>query len=146
MTFKKIDHINIVVKDLKRSKKFFVQLGFTVQIETILEGDWLDKLTGLKNVKASHLSLSLNNGETNIELLKFINPQNLTTCDNDVLNKTGFRHIAFEVEDIEKVVSNLKNQGFTFFSEIQRYKNTNKKLCYLRGPEEIVLELAEYKK
>ncbi len=84
--------------------------------------------------------------ETNLELLKFITPESLTTRDNDVLNKTGFRHMAFDVENIEEIVQTLKEQGIKFFSEIQVYEETNKKLCYLKGPEGIVLELAEYEK
>ncbi|HSX09517.1 MAG TPA: VOC family protein [Candidatus Saccharimonadales bacterium] len=144
--FKKIDHINIVVKDLEKTKNFFVSLGFTIQHEGLLEGKWLDNLTKLKNVKAEYVALSLNDGETNLELLKFNNPENLSTCDNDVINKTGFRHMAFEVEKIEDVVDALKKDNIEFFSEIQTYPETNKKLCYMRGPEGIMLELAEYKK
>jgi len=146
ISFKKIDHINIVVKNLEAAKTFFIKFGFTVQREGILEGKWIDTLTRLKNVKAEYVALCLYNGETKLELLKFINPENLSTCDNDVINKTGFRHMAFEVKSIENVVKNLKEQGIEFLSSIQEYKETNKKLCYLKGPEGIVLELAEYGK
>lgn len=145
-SFKKIDHINIVVKDLENAKKFFVELGFTVQHEGKLEGKWIDTITDLKNVKAEYVAFSLQGRETNLELLTFIHPENLSTCDNDVLNKTGFRHLAFEVKNIEKIVKNLKGKGITFFSEVQNYEPTHKKLCYLRGPEGIMLELAEYRK
>jgi hypothetical protein len=111
-----------------------------------LEGKWIDTVTRLKNVKAEYVGLNLHGTETNLELLRFINPENLTTCDSDVLNKTGFRHMAFEVEHIEKVVERLKKEGIKFLSEVQEYKETNKKLCYLLGPEGIMLELAEYEK
>lgn len=145
-SFKRIDHINIVVKDIENAKKFFVELGFTVNIETTLEGEWIDKLTGLKNAKASYIGLSLSACETNLELLEFHQPESLTTWDNEVLNKTGFRHIAFEVQDIEKIVAKLKARNVHFLSEIQEYKPTKKKICYFYGPENIVLELAEYGK
>lgn len=145
-SFKKIDHINIVVKNFEAAKTFFIKLGFTVKREGILEGKWIDTLTRLKNVKAEYVALSLYNSEINLELLRFTNPENLSTYDNDVLNKTGFRHMAFEVKNIEKVVDDLKEQGIEFLSSIQEYKETNKKLCYLRGPEGIMLELAEYGK
>ncbi len=146
ISFKKIDHINIVVKNLEEAKKFFIKFGFVVQKDGLLEGKWIDTLTRLKNVKAEYVALRLPDGETNLELLKFINPENLSTCDNDVINKTGFRHMAFEVRNIEKVVDDLKEQGIEFLSPVQEYKETNKKLCYLKGPEGIVLELAEYNK
>ena len=145
-SFKKIDHINIVVKDLEKAKKFFLELGFVLRREAKLKGKWIDKVTGLKNVEAENAVIGLEGCETNIELLKFNNPECLTTWDNDVVNKTGFRHMAFEVENIEKVMNHLKESGVEFFSEVQVYKETNKKVCYLKGPEEIVLELAEYGK
>jgi catechol 2,3-dioxygenase-like lactoylglutathione lyase family enzyme len=144
--FKKIDHVNIVVKDLEKTKEFFVSLGFKIKHQGVLKGAWLDTLTKLKNVNAEYVALNLHNGETNLELLRFINPENLSTCDNDVINKTGFRHMAFEVENIEDMVESLKQQHIEFFSEIQTYEPTKKKLCYLVGPEGIVLELAEYGK
>jgi len=146
-SFKKIDHINIVVKDLKKAKKFFLIFGFTIKREGILKGEWIDTATRLKNVKAEYINLSLHGTETNLELLRFSNPENLSTCDSDVLNKTGFRHVAFEeVEYIEDVVENLKKEGVEFLSEIQTYKEIGKKVCYLKGPEGIMLELAEYEK
>jgi catechol 2,3-dioxygenase-like lactoylglutathione lyase family enzyme len=145
-SFKKIDHINIVVKNLEAAKTFFIKFGFTVQHEGILKGKWIDTLTRLKNIKAEYVALCLHNGETNLELLKFINPENLSTCDNDVINKTGFRHMAFEVNNIKKVVEDLKEQGIESLSSVQEYKEINKKLCYIKGPEGIVLELAEYGK
>jgi len=143
-SFKKIDHINIVVKNLEEAKSFFSDLGFIVQHEGVLEGEWLDNVTGLKNVRATYISLRLESSETNIELLKFFHPECLTTRDNDVLNKNGFRHAAFEVEHIEEIVKKLKNQGIEFVSDIQIYKETKKRLCYLKGPEGIMLELVEY--
>ena len=145
-SFKKIDHINIVVKNLDAAKDFFMKFGFVVQKEGILEGRWIDTLTLLKNVKAEYAALSLHDCDTNLELLRFTNPENLSTHDSDVINKTGFRHMALTVENIEKVVEELKGQDIEFLSSIQEYKETNKKLCYLKGPEGIMLELAEYGK
>lgn len=142
----KIDHINVVVKDLQKAKQFFLNLGFVMQREGMLEGEWMDRLTGMRNVKAEYVGLSLAGDETNLELLHFVSYENLTTWDNDVPNKTGFRHMAFSVEDIQAVVDKLKKMGIEFYSEIQKYPDTNKKLCYFKGPEGIMLELAEYEK
>jgi catechol 2,3-dioxygenase-like lactoylglutathione lyase family enzyme len=143
---KKIDHINVVVKDLEKAKRFFLDLGFFLQHEGVLEGEWIDRLMGMRNVKAEYAALTLSGGETNLELLHFICPDNLTTWDNYVPNKTGYRHLAFEVENIEAFVTELKAKDVKFMSEIQEYKPSKKKLCYFYGPEGIMLELAEYEK
>lgn len=145
-SFKKIDHINIVVKNFEEAKKFFLMLGFSIIHHDNLEGEWIDKVMGLRKVKAEYVVLRLPESEINIELLKFYHPECLTTGDNEVLHKNGYRHLAFEVKNIEKVVDSLKEQGIEFVSPIQEYKKTNKKLCYLKGPEGIILELAEYGK
>lgn len=141
---KKIDHINVVVKDLEQSKNFFLNLGFSVQREGILEGEWIDKLTEMRKVKAVYVGLTLPGHETNLELLHFISHENLTTWDNDVPNKTGFRHLSFEVDDIESFENKLKALGIDFVTEVQNYEGTDKKLCFFKGPEGIMLELAEY--
>jgi catechol 2,3-dioxygenase-like lactoylglutathione lyase family enzyme len=141
---KKIDHINIVVRDLGGAKKFFLQFGFEIAREGNLSGEWIETLTRLKNVKARYAALSLPGHETNLELLTFDSPVGEECPAIDVLTTIGYRHIAFAVENIEKVVDDLKAQGVTFFSEIRRYEEAKKKLCYFYGPEGIVLELAEY--
>jgi catechol 2,3-dioxygenase-like lactoylglutathione lyase family enzyme len=145
-SFKKIDHINIVVQDLEEAKIFFLELDFTITHTGILTGKWIDTLTQMKNVKAEYASLQLSKTETKLELLKFYLPRGIHDSKKNILNQIGLRHIAFEVEDIEKVVAKLKTKGVHFLSEIQEYKQTNKKLCYFEGPEGIILELAEYKK
>ena len=143
---KKIDHINIVVRDLEKAKQFFLALGFVSDSvkEGLLEGSSIEQVTKLKGVKAYYCTFSLPNTNTHIELIKYDSPEDQ---DDPLLGKpnhVGIRHIAFEVEDIEGFVSKLKKKGVTFFSEIQEYKPTKKKLVYFYGPERIVLELAEY--
>src|SRR5258708_1303681 len=132
---KKIDHINIVVENLDVAKSFFMTLGFTIQGEAELTGKWIDALTGLKKVKAHYVGLHLKGCETNIELLQFLKPKGNKQEGIASVNQMGFRHMAFEVADIEKVVAKLKGEKVTFISEIQTYKPANKKLCYLLGPK-----------
>jgi catechol 2,3-dioxygenase-like lactoylglutathione lyase family enzyme len=142
----KIDHINIVVHDLFAVKQFFVELGFLVQHEGPLTGIWVDKVTGLENVKAEYCAIRLPDAQTAIELITYEMPESPITKQKQKPNDPGFRHLAFEVDHIENVVTKLKKKGYTFFSEIQRYEPSNKKLCYFYGPEGIILELAEYGK
>jgi catechol 2,3-dioxygenase-like lactoylglutathione lyase family enzyme len=143
---KKIDHINIVVKDLEKAKEFFLNLGFILikEREGELKGSFIEKVTKLKRVMAYYCTVSLKGSQTNIELVRYDSPED----KDDVLiskpNHIGIRHIAFEVENIEKFVAELQKKGVKFFSEIQEYKPTKKKLVYCFGPEGVVLELAEY--
>jgi catechol 2,3-dioxygenase-like lactoylglutathione lyase family enzyme len=143
MSFKKIDHINIVVRDLQAAKNFFVDLGFVVLKEGRLEGEWIDKIVNLPNVSADYIALALPNTQTNIELIKYYSPEGEKDSKLSLPNQIGFRHIAIEVEEIEKIVSDLKKRETQFFSNIQDYNNS-KKLCYFLGPEGIIIELAEY--
>ncbi|HWY79002.1 MAG TPA: VOC family protein [Candidatus Sulfotelmatobacter sp.] len=145
---KKIDHINIVVRDLENAKQFFLDMGFIVNVskEGELEGSWIEQVTKLKNAKGYYCTLSLPNAQTTIELIHYDNPKDQDDPLISKPNHVGIRHIAFEVEDIKEIVSTLKAKGRHFFSEIQEYKATKKQLCYFLGPEGIVLELAEYAK
>lgn len=141
---KKIDHINIVVKDLYAAKKFFLDLGFNVLHEGSLTGTWMDAVTDLTNVKATYVSLGLKDGQTNLELIQYDVPSDMSHVEKSLPNQLGYRHLAFEVANIEGIVAKLKKKGYTFFSDIQVYEPSSKKLCYFYGPEGIILELAEY--
>ena len=143
MSLKKIDHINVVVRDLEAAKDFFLELGFIVHKEGRLEGEWIDKIVNLANVSADYIALALPNTQTNIELIKYYSPEGERDSKLSLPNQIGLRHIAIEVKGIEKVVSDLKKREIQFFSDIESYNNA-KKLCYFLGPEGIIVELAEY--
>jgi catechol 2,3-dioxygenase-like lactoylglutathione lyase family enzyme len=140
--FKKIDHINIVVSDLEAAKDFFLNLGFTVHKRRILQGEWINKVVNLPNVKAEYIALVIPDTQTKLELIKYYTPEGSVDPHISLPNQIGFRHIALEVENIENVAIDLKKKGITLFSDIQIYDN--KKLCYFLGIEGIILELAEY--
>ena len=125
-----------------RLKQFFLDLGLELQGEGELEGEWLDKIVGLKNVKNAYAMFRTPDGEANIELVQFYRPSDESTVRQPLANTPGIRHIAFVVEDIEAHVARLKKQGMEVFSEVQHYEDSYK-LCYVRGPEGIILELAE---
>jgi 4-hydroxyphenylpyruvate dioxygenase-like putative hemolysin len=102
---------------------------------------WVDQVVGL-NVKAAIVMLGMPDGQTRIELAKFYTPSDEKCIQQSFANTLGIRHITFAVEDIEVIVAKLKKKGTEIFSEIQTYENMYK-LCYIRGPEGIILELAE---
>lgn len=140
----KIDHINISVQDLESARKFFVEiLGFRVKHEGVLQGEWIDKLVGLQNINAKYIQMTLNETETNLELIQYFNPFGEKDSKLNQANQIGFRHMAFEVKEIEKIHRKIKDSGVSRITDIQVY-NITKKLCYFEGPEGIILELCEY--
>jgi catechol 2,3-dioxygenase-like lactoylglutathione lyase family enzyme len=141
----KIDHINIVVKDLKKAADFFKDLGFVTVKEGSLEGEWINKVTGLNGVKAEYVKVAYPGDSTTIELLKYHSPEGTTDPEIGKPNQIGYRHMAIEVKNIQEKVKELKQKGIECISEIQNY-GQGKKLCYFYGPEGILLELAEYVK
>lgn len=142
MKVNRIDHVSINVNDLSEAKAFFLQLGLEVQAEWELAGEQLDIIVGLSDVKTSCVALGIPDGQTWIELVKFHNPADAEDDQQPSANALGIRHICFNVEDIEALIAKMKKNGMETFSEIQHYEESYK-LCYVRGPEGIILELAE---
>ena len=140
----RIDHINIVVKDLDRVKGFFLVLGFTQVDESRLTGDWISRTVGLESVEADYVKLTLPGDQVSVELLQFDHPPITEIPLPGQANTQGYRHLAFRVKDIERTVSFLKASGVKPLSPIQEYAKLSKKLVYFRGPEGILLELAQY--
>jgi len=139
---KKIDHVSVIVNDLSAAKAFFVDFGLEVKGEWEMEGELMGYATGLDNAKVACVGLGTQEGQTWLELIKFISPENDIEIKRPLANTLGIRHIAFSVEDLEAVVAKLKIKGFECFSDIQKYEESYK-LCYVRGPEGIILELAQ---
>jgi catechol 2,3-dioxygenase-like lactoylglutathione lyase family enzyme len=138
----KIDHIGIVVNDLAAAKAFFLDFGLELQGEGELEGEWLDKIVGLHDVKDAYAFLRTPDGEASIELIQFYSPSSEKDIERPLANTPGIRYIAFVVEDIEAVVAKLQKHGAEIVGRIHNFEDTYK-LCYIRGPEGIILELAE---
>ena len=141
---KKINHVNIVVSNLEETKAFLIQLGFEIGDASGLSGEWISSIVGLPDVEARYVTLSLPNTETNLELIEYTSPLSDKDPDMYKANQIGFRHIAFEVDNIEDEVCRLKEKGIKFLSEIHTYPKTGNRLVYLWGPDRILLELAQY--
>lgn len=159
MKIRKIDHVGITVNDLPAAKAFFLDFGLEVLGEGKVEGEWvkrMERVIGLQDIKEDVAKLRTSDsdanleivilrtpdGETNIELVKFNAPSNEIGIQHPLANTMGIQHIAFNVEDIEALVNKLTKKGAELISDIYRYENAYK-LCYIRGPEGIILELAE---
>ena len=139
-----IDHINIVVKNLERVERFFVSLGFQVTDRSELRGEWISKTVGLNEVEAEYVKLTLSDDPISLELIQYKSPPATEIPNPGKANTQGLRHLAFRVPDIQKAVSFLIEKGIEPFSSIQEYAPANKKLVYFLGPEDILLELAQY--
>ena len=142
MKINRIDHVGINVIDLPAATTFFLDLGLEMLGEGNVEGEWVDRVVGLNGVKSALVMLRTPDGETNIELVKFNTPSDEEGIRHSLANTLGIRHIAFVVEDVDAIVAKLQTKGVELVGEIQNYENIYK-LCYVRGPEGIILELAE---
>ena len=137
-----MDHVGIVVDDLEAATEFFVELGLELQGEATVEGRWVDSVVGLSGVRADIAMLQTPDGHGRLELSKFHTPAAEAGDRRAPANTPGIRHVAFEVEDIDAVVAALRDRGGELVGELERYKD-GYRLCYVRGPEGIIVELAE---
>ena len=142
MKFRKMDHIGIVVKDLEAAKAFFLDFGLVADGNGEIEGEWVDKTVGIKDVKSTISVLRAPEGGANLELIKYHRPSEEPETQQPSANTMGIRNIAFVVDDIEAVVAKFKEKGIEPFGEITQYEDIYK-LCYIHGPEGIILMLAE---
>lgn len=142
MTVERMDHVGVIVDDLAQAVSFFVELGLEPRGETTVEGDWVGDVIGLEGVRARIVMLQTPDGHARIELVKFHAPPSGSGHERAPSNALGIRHVAFVVEDIDAVLERLRAHGAELVGELVRYKDIYK-LCYIRGPAGIILELAE---
>jgi catechol 2,3-dioxygenase-like lactoylglutathione lyase family enzyme len=143
MTLQRMDNILIVVEDLEAAKAFFIELGMELEGEATVEGPWVDRIVGLENVKSEIAMLRTPDGHGRVELDKFHSPAAVRTeQENSPVNSLGIRRIMFAVSDIEDAVARLRSHGAELMGEITQYEDMYK-LCYIRGPEGIMLALSE---
>ena len=142
MTIQRMDHVGIVVDDLAAATAFFVELGLELRGEGSVEGGWVDRVLGLEGVRAEIAMLETPDGHARLELSKFDAPSGRDGDRNAPVNTPGIRHVSFEVDDIDAVVAGLRARGAELVGEVERYQDSYR-LCYVRGPEGIIVELAE---
>jgi len=137
-----MDHIGIVVDDLAAATEFFVELGLEVQGEAALEGRVVDRVVGLEGVRTDVAFMKTPDGHGQLELIKFHSPPPQGGDRHAPANAPGIRHLTFAVDDIDAVVAALRARGAELVGGLERYEDSYR-LCYIRGPEGIILELAE---
>jgi catechol 2,3-dioxygenase-like lactoylglutathione lyase family enzyme len=143
MTLERMDNVLIVVEDLEAAKAFFVELGMELEGEMPLEGRWVDLVVGLENVRCEIAVMRTPDGHGRVELTRFHAPAAVRAePKNAPVNTLGIRRIMFAVDDIEDVLARLRARGAELVGEVTQYQNMYR-LCYIRGPEGIIIALAE---
>jgi catechol 2,3-dioxygenase-like lactoylglutathione lyase family enzyme len=142
MTIHRMDHVGIVVDDLTAATAFCVELGLKLVGEWSAEGDMVDRIVGLEGVRAEVAMVETPDGHGRLELTKFHAPPGPGGDRHAPANTPGIRHLTFAVDDLDAVVAGLRAHGAELVGEMERYGDTYR-LCYVRGPEGIIVELAE---
>ena len=142
MTLKQMHNVLVVVDDLEAAKAFFVALGMELEGQATVEGPSVDRVVGLDGVRSEIAMMRTPDGNGRIELDKFHTPPARNPDPNAPVNTIGIRRIMFAVDDIEAVLGRLRDQGAELVGEVMQYEDAYR-LCYVRGPEGIMIALAE---
>lgn len=137
-----MEHVGVVVDDLAAATAFFVELGLEVVVEGAVEGAWVDRIVGLEGVRAEIVMVQTPDGYGTLELTKFHAPPGGGGDRSAAANTPGIRHVSFRVDDLDAVVAGLRARGIELVGDVERYEDSYV-LCYVRGPEGIIVELAQ---
>lgn len=139
---KRMDNVGIVVESLDKTIAFFTELGLQLEGRTIVEGEWAGRVTGLGNQQVEIAMLVTPDGHSRLELSRFIKPQTIADHRNAPVNALGYLRAMFTVTDIDETLDRLKKQGAQLVGEVVQYEDLYR-LCYIRGPEGLLIGLAE---
>jgi catechol 2,3-dioxygenase-like lactoylglutathione lyase family enzyme len=139
----RMDHVGVVVDDLEAATAFFAELGMELEVAAPVEGRWVDRVVGLDDVRVDIAMMRTPDGHGRLELTKFHTPTAVSEQPgNAPPNTLGIRRIMFAVDDIEDVIARLRTHGAELVGEVAQYEDSYR-LCYVRGPEGIIVALAE---
>jgi catechol 2,3-dioxygenase-like lactoylglutathione lyase family enzyme len=143
MTLPRMDNVLVVVDDLEAAKAFFAELGLELEGEATNEGPWVDSVVGLEGVRADIAMMRTPDGHGGIELTKFHTPPAVRAQPQSApVNTLGLRRVMFAVDDVDDVVDRLRGHGAELIGEITQFEDVYR-LCFVRGPDGIILGLAE---
>ena len=142
MTVKRMDNVGIVVEDIDAAIKFFTELGLDLEGRATVEGDWADGVTGLRDMRVEIAIMRTPDGHSRLELSRFLAPPVVADHRNAPVNALGYLRVMFTAENIDDTVVRLCKRGATLVGEVVRYEDTYR-LCYIRGPEGILIGLAQ---
>ncbi len=142
MTLKRMDNVGIVVDSLDAAISFFVELGLELEGRATIEGEWAGRVTGLRDQRAEIAMMRTPDGHSRIELSRFLTPPAVADHRNAPVNALGYLRVMFAVDDIDDTLARLRKHGAQLVGEVVQYEDTYR-LCYIRGPEGLLIGLAE---
>jgi len=142
MSLKRMDNVGIVVESLDVAISFFSELGLKLEGRAMIEGEWAGRVTGLGNQQVEIAMMVTPDGHSRLELSRFITPPIIADHRNAPVNALGYLRVMFAVEDLDETLARLLKHGAQLVGEVVQYENTYR-LCYIRGPEGLLIGLAE---
>jgi catechol 2,3-dioxygenase-like lactoylglutathione lyase family enzyme len=142
MTIKRMDNVGIVVQDLDAAIAFFTELGLDLEGRVPVEGDWADGVTGLRGMRVEIAMMRTPDGHSRLELSRFLAPSVVADHRGAPVNALGYLRVMFTVEDIDDTLARLAKRGAKLVGKVAQYEDTYR-LCYIRGPEGILIGLAQ---
>jgi catechol 2,3-dioxygenase-like lactoylglutathione lyase family enzyme len=142
MTVKRMDNVGIVVESLDAAISFFTELGLRLEGRAMVEGEWAGRVTGLGAQRVEIAMLVTPDGHSRLELSRFLTPPVVADHRNAPVNALGYLRVMFSVDDIDETLARLRKCGAQLVGEVVQYKEIYR-LCYIRGPEGLLIGLAE---
>jgi catechol 2,3-dioxygenase-like lactoylglutathione lyase family enzyme len=142
MTVKRMDNVGIVVEDLDAAIEVFTELGLELEGRAPIEGDWAGGVTGLRDMRVEVAMMRTPDGHSRLELSQFLAPPVIADHRKAPVNALGYLRVMFTVVDIEDTLGRLRNRGAELVDRVVQYKDVYR-LCYIRGPEGILIGLAQ---
>ncbi|MFN8470515.1 MAG: VOC family protein [Caldilineaceae bacterium] len=139
---KRMDNVGIVVESLDAAVEFFTKLGMTLVGRGLVEGEWAGRVTGLGTQSVEIAMMATPDGHSRLELSRFLAPPVVADHRNAPVNALGYLRVMFEVEDVDSMVARLSKHGAQLVGEVMQYEDSYR-LCYIRGPEGILIGLAQ---
>jgi catechol 2,3-dioxygenase-like lactoylglutathione lyase family enzyme len=143
MALKRMDNVGIVVEDLDATIEFFRELGLELEGRAMVEGEWAGRVTGLGDQRVEIAMMRTPDGHSRLELSRFLAPPVVADHRNAPVNALGYLRVMFAVDDIDETLARLRKHGAELVSgEVVQYEEAYR-LCYIRGPEGLLLGLAQ---
>jgi catechol 2,3-dioxygenase-like lactoylglutathione lyase family enzyme len=142
MTLQRMDNVGIVVESLDTAVSFFAELGLELEGRATIEGEWAGRVTGLGDQHVEVAMMRTPDGHSRLELSRFLRPPPVADHRNAPVNALGYLRIMFAVEDIDDTLARLRKHGAELVGELVQYEDVYR-LCYIRGPEGLLIGLAE---
>src|SRR5689334_257576 len=142
MTVKRMDNVGIVVESLDTAVSFFAELGLVLEGRTTIEGEWAGRVTGVRDQRVEIAMMRTPDGHSRLELSRFLTPPVVADHRNAPVNALGYLRVMFAVEDLEDTLARLRKRGAQLVGEVVQYEDAYR-LCYIRGPEGLLIGLAQ---